>query len=120
MCTYLVIIALFCGTLAFDYFAQLAFTPPTNTSIVEYSSEENQEAEKPLSSTVVEFAEKLTLVSPFSALWDVPLEVDLDGATDNPGNWQRFGIYMGLTIGANVLLFGMMVWLFRTRWRVAY
>lgn len=120
MCTYLVIIALFCGTLAFDYFAQLAFTPVAETAVVDYTSASNTEPEPPPISAVAEVSRQLTLISPFSALWDVPLKVDLDGATDNPGDWFRFSTFMGLTIGMNAIMFGVMVWLFRTRWRVSY
>ncbi|QDU74164.1 ABC-2 family transporter protein [Bremerella volcania] len=120
MCTYLVIIALFCGTLAFDYFAQLAFTPAVETAVVDYTSASNTEPEPPPITMVAEVSRQLTLISPFSALWDVPLKVDLDGATDNPGDWYRFSIFMGLTIGMNAVMFGVMVWLFRTRWRVSY
>jgi len=120
MCTYLVIIVLFCGTLAFDYFAQLAFTPVAETAVVDYTSASQAAPEPPPITVVAEVSRQLTLISPFSALWDVPLKVDLDGATDNPGDWVRFSIYMGLTIGLNAIMFGVMVWLFRTRWRVSY
>jgi len=120
MCTYLVIIALFCGTLAFDYFAQLAFTPVAETAVVDYTSASSTEPEPPPITVVAEVSRQLTLISPFSALWDVPLKVDLDGATDNPGDWYRFSIFMGLTVGLNAIMFGVMVWLFRTRWRVSY
>lgn len=120
MCTYLVIIALFCGTLAFDYFAQLAFTPVAETAVVDYTSASNTEPEPPPITMVAEVSRQLTLISPFSALWDVPLKVDLDGATDNPGDWLRFSTFMGLTIAMNAVMFGVMVWLFRTRWRVSY
>ncbi|MHC2067727.1 ABC transporter permease [Bremerella sp. T1] len=120
MCTYLVIIALFCGTLAFDYFAQLAFTPAAETAVVDYTSASTADPEPPPITVVAEFSRQLTLISPFSALWDVPLKVDLDGATDNPGDWFRFGIFMGLAVGLNAIMFGVMVWLFRTRWRVSY
>lgn len=120
MCTYLVIIALFCGTIAFDYFTQLAFTPAAETAVVDYTSSSNTEPEPPPITAVAEVSRQLTLISPFSALWDVPLKVDLDGATDNPGDWFRFSTFMGLTIGMNAIMFGVMVWLFRTRWRVSY
>lgn len=120
MCTYLVIIALFCGTLAFDYFAQLAFTPQAETAVVDYTSASNTEPEPPPITMVAEVSRQLTLISPFSALWDVPLKVDLDGATDNPGDWYRFSTFMALTVGMNAIMFGVMVWLFRTRWRVSY
>ncbi len=120
MCTYLVIIALFCGTLAFDYFAQLAFTPAAETAVVDYTSASTADPEPPPITVVAEFSRQLTLISPFSALWDVPLKVDLDGATDNPGDWFRFSIFMGLAVGLNAIMFGVMVWLFRTRWRVSY
>ena len=120
MCTYLVIIALFCGTLAFDYFAQLAFTPVAETAVVDYTSASTTEPEPPPITVVAEVSRQLTLISPFSALWDVPLKVDLDGATDNPGDWYRFSTFMALTVGMNAIMFGVMVWLFRTRWRVSY
>lgn len=120
MCTYLVIIALFCGTLAFDYFAQLAFTPVAEVAVVDYTSASNTEPEPPPITLVAEVSRQLTLISPFSSLWDVPLKVDLDGATDNPGDWYRFSLFMGLTVGMNAVMFGVMVWLFRTRWRVSY
>ncbi|MBA2116548.1 ABC transporter permease [Bremerella alba] len=120
MSTYLVIIALFCGTLAFDYFAQLAFTPVAEVAVVDYTSASNTEPEPPPVTVVAEVSRQLTLISPFSALYDVPLRVDLDGATDNPGDWYRFSLFMGLTVGMNAVMFGVMVWLFRTRWRVSY
>ncbi|GAA4425960.1 ABC transporter permease [Bremerella cremea] len=121
MCTYLVIIALFCGTLAFDYFAQLAFAPPVDTSETQYEVvSSTTRTVEPRLSAVAQVSRDLTVVSPFSALWDVPLKVDLDGAKDNDGNWARFGVYMALAIGMNFFMFITMVWLFRTRWRVAY
>ena len=121
MCTYLVIMALFCGTLAFDYFAQLAFTPVATAEAPELpSAVAREETAPPPITAISKISRQLTLISPFAALWDVPLVVDLDGAVDNPGDWERFGVFLGLTIGLNMAMFGTMVWLFRTRWRVAY
>lgn len=121
MCTYLVIMALFCGTLAFDYFAQLAFTPVATAEATELpSAVAREETAPPPITAISKISRQLTLISPFAALWDVPLVVDLDGAVDNPGDWERFGVFLGLTIGLNMAMFGTMVWLFRTRWRVAY
>ena len=88
--------------------------------MVDYTSASTADPEPPPITVVAEFSRQLTLISPFSALWDVPLKVDLDGATDNPGDWFRFGIFMGLAVGLNAIMFGVMVWLFRTRWRVSY
>ncbi|MBI1247190.1 ABC transporter permease subunit [bacterium] len=120
MCTYLVIITLFCGTIAFDYFTHLAFAPVAASEVVDLRTPSSSEPIKPATNLMTEISSQLTLVSPFAALMDIPLAVDLDGATDNPGDWYRFGTFMGLTIGLDAILFGVMVWMFRTRWRVAY
>jgi len=111
MGTYIVIIALFCGPLALDYFAQLAFVVP----VAQVSAGD-------LANThwLVQFADSLTVISPFAALWQAPLTVDIDGATNIGGNWSRYFTYIGITTFGNVAMFAAMDQLFRSRWRVAY
>jgi ABC-type transport system involved in multi-copper enzyme maturation permease subunit len=112
LATYIVILALYLAPLAASYFAKTYFPLSSMTKLVQAS----------------------TVCSPFGAAFKVPLHVpNFDGRTDwkplNPGEFglmgyrfsefQHFGGYILFTMTLNVLLFGLMVWMFHSRWRVA-
>ena len=62
--------------------------------------------------------------SPFSATFNVPLDVEQKATADlnnkTPiGDWPLVAAYGSFTVGLNIVLLGMMMWLFNTRWRVS-
>lgn len=103
MTAYLVIIVMFCVPLAINFFAQ-TFYP-------------NHEATRVVS--------ELSFTSPFAAAFSVPLDVGSmsdTAAAQNlaaPKNWILFLCYLVFSLGLNLGLLLTMMWLFRTRWRVA-
>ncbi|MEN0111621.1 MAG: hypothetical protein AAF805_12950, partial [Planctomycetota bacterium] len=60
-------------------------------------------------------------VSPFAAVMALPLEVDSENRTDAQVAGEPVLVFAHLAWAAayNAALFGLLVWLFRTRWRVA-
>ncbi len=100
MCSYLVIIVLFCVPLAVNFFATEFFPLHPSTQYVEWTG----------------------LTSPFAAAFAIPLDMDLvpGDATDAvQGNWLLYAAYAGFTSAMNLFLLSIMVWLFNVRWRVA-
>ncbi len=101
--TYLVIITLFCAPVAISLFAETFYA----------------------GDPVVEQIKYLGVVSPFSAAFSVPLNVELTGndpAAPNappPVTWLFYGIFMLSVATLNGLLLAGMTWLFNVRWRVA-
>ncbi len=63
------------------------------------------------------------ITSPFVAAFAVPLKVDTVGdlsvAPEDVGSWWPLAGYLSFTLLLGATLLGTMVWLFRTRWRVA-
>ena len=97
MTSYLLITLLFVGPLALHYFTQTFFaTLP-----------------------VAQWTAELTALSPFAALFNVPM---FDGMQRlNPGaNVWRWGGFVGIYAALNVWLLALMLWLFKVRWRVAH
>lgn len=126
ICTYGVIIVLFGGTLALQYFAELAAAPHEETVAAEVArSPGNLELsgletdQDPPATPLMRFSRNLTMISPFAAIWDIPVESQQDDRLTREGDWPRFFGYVALSGALNVILFGMMVWLFHARWRVA-
>lgn len=100
MCSYLVIIVLFCVPLAVNFFA-IEFFP---------------------SSPTTEKVEWFNITSPFAASFAIPLDMELVPSTEEDvpkGNWLMYGAYVAFTSGLNLFLLSIMVWLFNARWRVA-
>jgi hypothetical protein len=104
MTTYLVIILLFCAPLAVNYFAQTFFPEHPNAAIIESAG----------------------FTSPFAAAFAVPLDMGVtndstaaQAAKAATGNWPIFLAYVGFSLGLNVALLLVMIWMFNTRWRVA-
>jgi len=98
--------------LATSYFSYRFFTDSPNTKYV-YGS---------------------TITSPFAAAFAFPLYVD--SYTGYAFNWSdndraagwlhwefgdvaHFGGYVGFTLLFNAILFGLMIWMFNSRWRVS-
>lgn len=113
MATYTIILLLYVAPLAASFFGNTYFPRTRGTDIVN----------------------KLTITSPFSAAFNVPIY--MDDFSDNEGGWQRaqsgepqvfgyplsdlehFGGYVAFTLLFNCALFGMMIWMFNSRWRVS-
>jgi hypothetical protein len=100
MCSYLVIIVLYCVPLAVDFFATEFFASHPATEYVEW----------------------VGVASPFAAAFAIPLDMELVTVAEEvavTGNWSLYGAYVAFTIALNALLLLLMVWLFSARWRVA-
>ena len=77
----------------------------------------------------------ITVTSPFSAAFNVPIY--MEDYSDLTGGWkpaergeanifgyplrdlEHFGGYVLFTLLFNAVLFGMMIWMFNSRWRVS-
>lgn len=100
MCSYLMIIVLFCVPLAVNFFATEFFPSHPSTPYVEWTG----------------------LTSPFAAAFAIPLDMDLVPGDDTDavkGNWPMYGAYVAFTVAMNLFMLSIMVWLFNVRWRVA-
>jgi ABC-type transport system involved in multi-copper enzyme maturation permease subunit len=99
MTSYLVILVLFFGPAAVHYFAATFFP--------------NAEG--------AEYVRLLGIVSPFSAAWNVPMDVAVvaSGEAARAGDWTLVGAYLAFTAALNAALLGTMIWMFNSRWRVS-
>lgn len=98
MTTYLVIIVLFCLPLAMRFFAERFF--PSAAATV--------------------WIERLSLVSPFAAVFAVPMHFgNPTEIADRAGDWLLYGSYLGFSTLLLAVLMLTIGWLFNTRWRVA-
>jgi hypothetical protein len=97
MLTYLVILVLFGAPLAAAFFASTFF--PTS------------EAMRWVSASGV--------TSPFVALFNLPLDVDMPGVDPRRGNLPLVIWFCVFALAYNAALLVTMSWLFKTRWRVA-
>ena len=100
MCSYLVIIVLYCVPLAVNFFAMEFFPSHPATEHVAWTG----------------------LTSPFAAAFAIPLDMEYasSDATDAvQGNWWLYGAYAAFAVSLNAGLMSIMVWLFNARWRVA-
>jgi ABC-type transport system involved in multi-copper enzyme maturation permease subunit len=113
MATYVVILALYLGPLAASFFGNTYFPKTRGTQIVNV----------------------MTVTSPFMAAFQVPIYMDdLDTsrikwkrATQGQPSFltyplkdlRHFAGYVTFTLLLNGFLFGMMVWMFNSRWRVS-
>jgi ABC-type transport system involved in multi-copper enzyme maturation permease subunit len=113
--TYMVIIVLFAAPLAIEQFTDTFFNRQTTAAA---NSPVAQETDIP-------WVDWLGIVSPFSAAKAIPLDIAASSTatsgntTTDKGNWPLYGFYVLSTLGLNALLLLIMMWLFRTRWRVA-
>ncbi|MDG2380069.1 MAG: ABC transporter permease [Pirellulaceae bacterium] len=105
--TYLVIGLLYCAPLAITAFANTF----GSRSGLDMSS-----------------AQTISVSSPFAAAFSVPLNTETimtnwnNNKTENrsfPPSWRMWSAYIVFTAALNSLLLTAMIWLFRTRWRVA-
>jgi ABC-type transport system involved in multi-copper enzyme maturation permease subunit len=98
--SYMIIVVLFCGPLAAEFFAK-NFFPTTDAAL---------------------YIDLAGAASPFAAAFDVPLAVDLGGDLTQrapTGDWRKVAGYFGFTLALVALLFGAILWFFEARWRVA-
>lgn len=65
----------------------------------------------------------LGVASPFSTAFEVPLKADPltrdDSSVPPKGDWLMFGGHVAFTLLLNGGLLLVMIWLFRSRWRVS-
>ena len=107
MTTYVIIILLFCAPLAVTVFMK-----SFQASAVTNAPNDIQ---------------RFAVTSPFAAAFSVPLKVDEFTDLDQqpaavryfPPSWSMWASYMGSAALLNACLLSGMIWLFRTRWRVA-
>ena len=107
MTTYVLIILLFCAPLAVTVFIKTF-----QASGVANAPNDIQ---------------RIAITSPFAAAFSVPLKVDEFADLDRqpealryfPPSWDMWATYMGSAVLLNGFLLSGMLWLFRTRWRVA-
>jgi ABC-type transport system involved in multi-copper enzyme maturation permease subunit len=98
MTAYLFIIILFAVPLGADKFADVFFA----------------------GRALQEVTNQLTFASPIATAFNLPLFVDKHDVAPIIGDWRQFGLFLTAYLGLNLLLFLLMGWLFRTRWRVVY
>ncbi len=96
MTSYLVLILLFAAPVAALFFAQTFFER----------------------ATISEILAPIAQLSPFSAVFALPLDFSL-GAEARPANWPVFFGFLACYATINVLLVASLNWLFYRRWRVA-
>lgn len=99
MASYLAIVTLFLAPLAGRYFADTFY------------------ANTPAAEAVA----SLCAVSPFAAAFALPLDVDtnVQSAAQVAGEPILFAAHVVWSVFYNAVVLGLLVWLFRTRWRVA-
>ncbi len=71
---------------------------------------------QPIEATV----RQMGFVSPFGAAFSVPLHLVRDTSRGVAGDWNTVALFYLAYAVLVVVLLGLMGWLFRTRWRVAY
>ncbi len=101
MVSYLMIVVLFFGPLAAIFFTRTVYGDARAANMVG----------------------ALSISSPFVAAFEVPLDIPLPsherGLAPHVGRWGPFGGYALFTTALSLLLLGLMIRLFHTRWRVA-
>jgi ABC-type transport system involved in multi-copper enzyme maturation permease subunit len=102
MTAYLTIILLFCAPLAIGFFAT-TFYPDTQAT---------------------QAVRELSFTSPFSVARSIPLDVGPINNSTTPtsadaASWILYFCYLGFSVLLNIGLLLTMIWLFRSRWRVA-
>lgn len=101
MSTYLLISTLFFMPMAIQFFAERFFPDHELTSYVKVAG----------------------VLSPFSATFNVPIDMDTLSTKDPnrviTGSWPLVGGYVLTTVLMNISLLALMIWLFRSRWRVS-
>jgi Na+-driven multidrug efflux pump len=94
MTTYLVIVGLFAGPVAIQFFAETFLR----------------------GGAAVAWSDWLGLASPFAGIFNVPLAIE---PYPRPGDWTLYAGYIGFTLLYNVALAACIIWLFTARWRVS-
>jgi ABC-type transport system involved in multi-copper enzyme maturation permease subunit len=124
MTTYFSIIMIFCVPVAVRYFAD-TFNPDHATQTLLKNDPTLMYQSDKLPLTPQRKLLGCLFTSPFEAIRSIPVELKPSGenSTDAlgvlPNDWRLFAGYCAFTIGLNLLLLGVMIWLFNTRWRVS-
>jgi ABC-type transport system involved in multi-copper enzyme maturation permease subunit len=113
MSAYLAVIVLFCAPLAISFFFGSV-----------YQAYGDAEGSTGGANSATRLAEQLSFTSPFAAAFALPLDTGVTGETAAQdaaaaGNWGLFLSYVVFTVLFNLGLLAAMIWLFRSRWRVA-
>ena len=101
VCTYAVILVMFVTPVAAQFFTETFFVGTAGA----------------------ELARGLGVLSPFSAVFSMPLDFeDIGRESINlvGGGYEIFGGFVLVSVVYNALLMLLLVWLFKTRWRVAH
>ena len=123
MTTYFTIILLFCAPVAVRFFAD-TFNPDlvvqqmlsSNPSLVSQPDKIPWTPQRTLRASC--------FTSPFEAIRSIPMELSTPGEQNTanlamlPNDWRLFFGYCGFSLGLNLVLLSIMIWLFNTRWRV--
>ena len=117
MTTYTIIMVLFCAPLAVTVFAKTFMIDPIQ-------AENDNSTRTQIISSIHGFG----VVSPFAAAFSVPLTEDELTSGQGPGgfndryfpdNWLMPFAYVCVSLGLNAKLFGIMIFMLNTRWRVS-
>ncbi len=114
MSAYLAVIVLFCAPLAISFFFGTVYQGYRELVVGGAPAGPNP---------ATQLAEQLSFTSPFAAAFALPLDTGVTGESAQDlaaiGNWGLFLSYVVFTVLLNIALLAAMIWLFRSRWRVA-
>ncbi len=127
MTSYLVIMALFCVPLSVTFFVKVFVDPvAVSTNELDVTARQDNALLGRRPGSVGNWIQTIGVTSPFAAAFSVPLKSDplTTGNRDVraplfPPSWAFVAGYFATTLLLNLVLLGMMVWLFNLRWRVA-
>ncbi|MFO0903543.1 MAG: ABC transporter permease subunit [Pirellulales bacterium] len=132
MTTYALIATLFFAPLAVSFFAKTFFAAEvglaTTTKATTPAGATSAENPGLIGANAVparhrHWTKLLGVASPYAAAFEVPLKTDPvvreDANAPPVGDWLIFWGHIAFTLGLNASLLGIMIWLFRNRWRVS-
>ena len=113
MTTFSVIVLLFCLPVA-AHFLAITTAPVVAEGIAPQSP-------------LLDVTRLTQITSPFAAAFSVPLSADVEVYGNEtptpdrffPGNWRVVAGFIAFSICLNLCLFGLVIWMFQRRWRVA-
>jgi ABC-type transport system involved in multi-copper enzyme maturation permease subunit len=125
MTTYIAILLLFMTPVAVRFFATTFFPDRVIQAALAANPGLAQTPER-LPWTVQRYLQASGFVSPMETVWQIPFQI-FDGLSDNnlaqtaalPNDWWLFTAYCLFTVSLVATLFGLMMWLFHSRWRVS-
>jgi hypothetical protein len=124
MTTYITILLLFTIPVAVRFFAD-TFYPDRVIQQVLRENPSIARSPEQLPWTPQRQLRAACFVSPFEAVRSVPFNASISSnatvaqLTTLPNDWRLFAAFSSYTLLLNLALFGIMMWLFHTRWRVS-